>query len=754
MKNISFYREGIQPGWTLESRSYRPESAAEEETLFTLSNGYMGIRGAVGADTPYGAPGTYIAGLFDKKETEEKGKDRGFVKDKAITPAYAIVPDGNLAEISSEGGKFDFVSGKVGDYVRMLDMKRGLLFDRYELENAAGRTIRVETLTFVSKVSRHLAFRRTEITPVDFDGEICVRLKNSLCPYPQTIRRLRDYICPTALIASEAREECVLRARVGTGTEVSLLAKTEGAGRRYAEKTKTGADEVFFFFGRRGETAAFEKRWAYYTSRDGVPETLSTQTGEGLLSEHAAFWEDAWQNADVETEGDDEVQTGLRWNLFSLMQVACPGNSDVSISATGLHGQGYFGHAFWDTEIFMLPFYLAACPEEAKSLLLYRCKRLDAAREIAAAEGCEGAKFPWTSAYTGNDVTPPDWAASSKREIHISGAVAYALHNYAEQTGDCGFYKDYGIETVVETAKYYASRASAGKDGKYHIADVTGPDEYNIHVTDNYYTNYLAVWNMREAVAAMRGLREEDPACFRRIAAATGYGEETEEKLKRTADNMAFPPVREGVYEQFDGFFRLKDAGEPERDEYGMPKDRTRVFDSGVQELKQPDVVMMFYLFPDDFPRETQRASFDYYEKRCKHGSSLSPSVHCVVGLRNGMKKHAYGYFRLTSLLDPKNLHHDKNLAEGVHIACAGGTWCAAVYGFGGLRIADGKAHIDPDLPERLSRLAYSFLLRGTRYRVEVCREGFTVRADRDAEIFVGGKKAELKAGEPRSFGG
>lgn len=280
--------------------------------------------------------------------------------------------------------------------------------------------------------------------------------------------------------------------------------ETEGTGKKLIEKTENGIDEIFKFNALKGQKYSFFKRCAYFTTHDDIDVAVLPNTSEErIIEEHVSAWQKAWETSDVSIEGDDEIQLGVRWNIFNLMQLAYEGNTDISISATGLHGQGYFGHAFWDTEIFMVPFYLATDPEEAKSLLLYRYKRLAQAKEIAKNEGCEGAKFPWTSAYTGRDVTPPDWAESSKREIHIAGAVAYAMHNYYRQTDDYEFYKNYAIETIVETAKYYMSRTTLGEDGKYHIEDVTGPDEYNIHVTDNYYTNYLAKWNMLEAIRSM-----------------------------------------------------------------------------------------------------------------------------------------------------------------------------------------------------------------------------------------------------------
>lgn len=750
MRDIGFYTQNIREDWALKKSAHIPEEEADDETLFALANGYMGVRGSLPLPCANGNAGTYIAGLYDKKETEEVLTDRGKVKNKALTPAYAIVPDSYRIRIEENGLAFDFINCIAETFSRTLDMRRGILFGKYTLENADKKRVLLETMQLVSAADRHLTLCKAEITPLNFDGELCVCFENSLCAFPQTIRRLKDYISPTRLTgAGQENGICTLRAEITeTQEKIILLARTEGCGEKFFARTESGAEEIFRVRAECGKTCAFSKRAAYYTSRDGQAK-LSADEEDVLTEAHIRLWERMWEKADVAIEGDAEVQCGVRWNIFSLLQVAYPESSDVSVSATGLSGQGYFGHVFWDTEIFLVPFYLAVLPEEAKSLLMYRCKRLDEAREVAKKEGCEGAKFPWTSAYTGNDVTPPDWAASSCREIHICGAIAYALHNYCLQTGDLEFYRDFGIETILETAKYYASRAEEGKDGKFHIRDVTGPDEYNIHVSDNYYTNYLAEWNIREALSQMARLKDAGDPVYARIAASAGFTDAVRDKLQKVADNMAYPRTRGGVLEQFDGFFDLKDAGGFERDGYGMPKDRKRVFDSGIQELKQPDVVMLHYLFPDDFSPEVQKASYLYYEQRCKHGSSLSPSVHCIAGLRNGITERAYGYLYLTALLDVKNLHFDKNLYEGVHIACAGGTWAALVYGFGGLRFCKEAVHIDPVLPEKWTKLSYSFLHRGNCYRVAVEKDKLTVCAEKDAKIYCKGKLVSLKAGVP-----
>ena len=754
MREIAFYEKDIKEKYSVKINEYVATDEANKETVFTLCNGYMGIRGALSLGGRFSEAGTYIAGLFDKKEKEESEAVCGLtIRNKAITPALAIVPDGNLAEITANGEKFDVMNCRVLNFKRTLDLLRGFTVDSYLLESESGKILGVKAMNFVFKSSYHEAFIRTEITPVNFDGEIIVTLKNTLNQNPQYIPRLRDYICSTTL-----KDICVsgdgvrLNAEVfETGEKIHMLAKTLGSGNCSVETDKNGINEKFILRAEKGTTYSFNKRFAYFTSRDTGEVAFNKKSDKQLIDEHFEFYKNAWKRAAIDIDGDDEVLKGVLWNSFNLIQLEYPENTDISIAATGLHGQGYFGHAFWDTEIFMLPFYLATCPEEAKALLEYRYKRLDEAREIAKSRGFSGAEFPWTSAYTGADVTPPDWDRCAKRQIHISADVAYAFHNYYVQTGDYEFYKNCGIETIIETAKFFASRAVLKDDRKYHLLDVIGPDEYNIHADDNFYTNFMARYNIREALSATEELKQTDEIEYKRIAEKTQY-EEYKPLLEKVAENMAFPKTKDGVIEQYDGFFRLKDNGAIERDENGMPKNKNYVYASDVQVLKQADAVMALYLFPDEFDEQTQKATFDYYEKRCNHGSSLSPSIHAIVGLRNGFKDHAYSFLRLTALLDLNNMHLDKNLHEGLHTACAGGTWCAVVYGFGGVQIKGSKLHIAPTLPENWNSFSFCFTNKGVNYSIKADKNGFEIIADGDAEYYVYGEKIKVQKGEIKQW--
>lgn len=768
-RSISSYIKECCNDWCIVCDIYNSEEEAYWESILTLSNGYIGIRAGLELASAGTLPGTYIAGVYDKPDKADNLDLYGVsLRNKAITPSYAIAPLMNLVEIIAGGGSIDFNNCKVLGYKRYLDMKRGMLFGEYSLEENSGKITDIKTMMLVSKNNFHNSLLKVEITPVNYSDKITVRFINKLFTDPQYIKRIKDYTSKTDLVGLESSEgiSCLIAKVSETGMEIALASKTfsmEKCGKTL-EKGKNSIKEVFNNETKKGQTLAFVKFNSLYTSRDcNVPSKVAFEdlkesanlTGENtFIEKNIEYWNKRWNISDIEIKGNEECQLGLRWDIFNLIQLGHEEDADVSISATGLHGQGYFGHIFWDTEIFMIPFYLATKPEIAKNLLLYRYNRLDAARTLADEKGCWGAKFPWTSTWKGYDVTPPDWERAASRAIHISGDISYAFKNYLKWTGDIEFFMNYGVEVVVETAKYYATRATKDLDGKYHILDVIGPDEYNIHADDNYYTNHLVCWNIKEALSSMEMLKINAPKTYETVCKKTAWDDNIVSKLEEVLSNLSFPQTVGSVNEQYTGFFDMPSSSKIERDQYNMPVDKAYFYNKGTQVLKQPDVIMMHYMFPDDFSFEVKKKSYEYYEQRCNHGSSLSPSIHCMAGNRLGFSENSFGYFVLSTLLDLKNLHLDKNLDEGIHMACAGGTWSSAVYGFGGVGILNDKLIIAPILPKQLEEIKFSFIFKKALFRVSMLKELLTVKIETgdSMEVIINGKEQVLELGKIYKF--
>jgi kojibiose phosphorylase len=459
-----------------------------------------------------------------------------------------------------------------------------------------------------------------------------------------------------------------------------------------------------------------------------------------LRARHRRAWRERWRDADVVVEGDGLAQRDLRFALYHLIIAGDPESDRASIGARALSGPGYRGHVFWDTEIFVLPFLIWTHPQTARALLAYRHRTLPAARAKAAALGYEGALYAWESADTGEETTPefvwlPDGTRLSiltgVQEHHIAADVAWAVLQYWQVTGDDAFVEDMGAEIVTDTARFWASRATLGGDGRHHVCEVIGPDEYHEGVDDNAYTNLMARWNLRAA----------DALCdrFPETAARLGVAPAERERWRTVAAGLVdmFDPVSR-LYEQFDGFFDLENirsvdlAPRPFTGEMVVGVDRLR----RTQVVKQADVLMLGVLLPDEVDSDVQGVNYRHYEPRTSHGSSLSPAIHALVAARVGDLDDALAYFHLAGGVDLDN--RMGNAADGVHIATMGGLWQAAVFGFGGVR-ADGDAlRIDPRLPPAWPALQFPVRWRGTRVSVAVRLDTVELDLDGPADIAMG----------------
>lgn len=481
-----------------------------------------------------------------------------------------------------------------------------------------------------------------------------------------------------------------------------------------------------------------------------------------LLEKHARAWERRWAASDVVIEGDPAAQEAMRFALYHLIAAANPHDERVSIPARALTGDAYMGHVFWDTEIFLLPFYTFTWPEAARALLMYRYHTLPAARDKAVQFGCQGALYAWQSAETGQEMTPTfdirgDGHVVPIRcgmeEHHISADIAYAVWQYWQATRDVGFFLEAGAEIVLETARFWASRAMPEEDGRYHIRGVIGPDEYHEGVDDNAYTNFMARWNLECGRQVARLLQARWPQRWA----------ELRERLNISLDDLSFwhevaaqlaidrDPAT-GLLEQFTGFFQLEPvdlaAYEPRLAAMDVLFGRERTQRSQI--IKQADVVMLLGLHWDRFAPEVREANFRFYEERCDHGSSLSPAMHALVAARLGDVALAERYFHEAAAID---LHDAMgNAAGGVHIAALGGLWQVAVFGFGGMTVEPRGLAFDPRLPEGWT--AMRFPIRWRHRLILVCIERdpltltVTLKLGRPFTVRIGDVKHRLRHGE------
>jgi trehalose/maltose hydrolase-like predicted phosphorylase len=727
------------PAWRIEEAGFNLAREHEIESLFAISNGYVGSRGSLAEGSPLSDPATYIAGMFD-------------AGGPGTVPELAAAPDWMRLEVRINGQEFRLEQADCLYHRRVLDLRQGLLWREFAYLPESGGVVRFCGCRLASLADRHVLLQSIRLNPENHFARLHLRIATE--PVIERPGRVRLHpgpcsFLPNAAGAARVIELCTrrtgLHAAVATAgrlwvDDVLLSSEVEQSRERLVESWSLDIES--------GKTYRFERVVAMFTSRDhpqpvrAASRHLHTLLGRDfgtLVEAHVRAFERRWQTADVEVEGDEDAQRALRFAGYHLIGAANPEDERVSIGARALTGGAYKGHVFWDTEIFMLPFYLFTHPPAARALLMYRYHTLPAARDKARRLGCRGALYAWESTITGEENTPPHALGpdgrllrilNGEQEQHISADVAYAVHQYWRATGDDEFMLRGGAEILIETARFWASRGSIEADGRCHIRTVIGPDEYHEAVDDNAYTNGMAQWNLECAAEAVEDLSARWPVRRNELARRLGLEKDEPERWRELAGRMytGLDPET-GLFEQFAGYFGLEDIDLGEYAAHAAPMDvilgRERVQRSRI--VKQADAVMLVYLLWDRFPPEVREANFRYYEPRTNHGSSLSPAIHAAVAARLGDLDAALRYFRQAAGIDFAN--NMGNAAGGVHAAALGGLWQAAVFGFAGMRLLpDGLAFL-PHCPPVWPGLRFSVLWRKARLRVRIRPRSIEINA-------------------------
>lgn len=705
--------------WLILQDEYDAAENLNYESLFCLTNGYLGTRGSYEEGTVKSLPCTFVNGVFDKSET--------FMRELANLPNWLGI------RLYVEKELIGIENCSILEFSRVLDMKHAMLVKRFLLEDKKGRQTLVEGIRFVSRANVHRMAVKLYVTPINYDGIIEVEniVDGSVINFADAPRFKVKH---TYLVANERLTEngvyieCATRDNhLHVGTGAFLDAERNG---KSVIKTRQfyafGEQTIEFqdFDAEQGVTTEITKYASIYTERDlpkyelhsAVKNEIDAFVERGFeqeLAEHFKVYEEMWKEADIQIQGDFDLDRAVRFNIFHLMSTGNEHDDRVNVGAKLLHGEEYGGHAFWDTELFMLPFFAYVFPKTAKNLESYRYRLLDAARANAAKNGYKGAQYPWESADDGTEQCP-DWTIEpdgtcyrcyvADYEHHVTAAVAYGIYDYVKITKDTSFLLKKGAEILMETARFWASRCEyiTEKDC-YEIRKVTGPDEWHEPVDNNVYTNYLAKWNLRYVIALIQDLKEHHREDYDRIAEKISLTEKEIEEWNLVQSKI-YLPRKEGtqLLEQFEGYFDLQEVTIQEYDKNDWPirpAELKTMKTKETQIIKQADVVMLLHLMGEEFDEETTKLNYSYYEKRTLHGSSLSPSIYSIMGLKVGDDTKAYRYLRRAAFIDLINLQ--KNTREGIHAANAGGVWQTVVFGFAGLSIdADGILNITPKMPK------------------------------------------------------
>lgn len=740
----------VEP-WTVTERSFERETNYRNETTFSLSNGYIGTRGTYeedyGFDIDTGLEGNFVNGFYESEKIRYGEANFG---SPLFSQSLLNLPNLKETRLYVDGEPFRMDEGEVRKYARTLHMQDGVLERRLVWTSPAGRKVRLNIRRLVSFKRKHIMAVRYEAVPLNFSGtlrfvsvldadvENHTRKTNPIVDYGPFGRRLS----PLRIKAGDRvlYYEGVTKGSgltVGCGSAHRIVSGQPVMEETY-EKEQLGASLALTVRAKREEPVVLEKMIAYCTSLDTDTERMEESILEelrdaqqegyaGLEDYQRDYFHDFWERADIRIEGEDSeaIRQGLHFNMFHIFQSAGR-DGKTGMGAKGLSGEGYEGHYFWDTEMYVLPVLVYTEPDTAKALLDYRYEKLPQARDRARVLGHEkGALFPWR---TINGEEASTYYPLGTAQYHINADIAYALSLYLQATGDTEYLKDKGAEILIETARVWADVGSFSdrRGGKYCICCVTGPDEYNVLVDNNFYTNLMARENLRDAAGAVHYLEEHAPDCLNRLQKKLDFQTEELRLWEQIAENMYFPyDERERVYPMDDGFMIRRPWDEsriPPEKRAWLYENYHPLFIMRHRMSKQADAILGMYLHSNYFTKEEIRRNYDFYQKVTLHHSSLSTCIFGIVASGIGYEEEAYEYFSQSARMDLDDYHD--NFYAGIHAANMAGTYQAVVNGFAGMRCQQSRLTFAPHLPKQWSLCEFTVLFRGSRLRVSMKRDG------------------------------
>jgi alpha,alpha-trehalose phosphorylase len=742
---ITDERFPVEP-WQVRETALDLNALAQSESVFALSNGHIGVRGNLDEGDPYGLPGTYLNSFFESRPLPYAEAGYGYPESGQT---IVNVTNGKLIRLLVNDEPFDMRYGDVLAHERVLDLRTGLLRRTVEWRSPAGEHVRVRSCRLVSLTQRAIMAIRYEVEAVDTPLRLVVQselVANEEVPQqskdPRVAAALEHPLVPEEHRGSDRRSCLIHRCRV-SGLRMAAAADhiiscdVEPHIHTYVEEDWSRTTVATRL--QPGQRLTVTKFVAYGWSgqrslpalRDQVDAALSAVLHTGwdrLVADQEAYLDEFWDGADVDVEGDDDVQQAVRFGMFHVLQAGSRAEQRA-IPAKGLTGPGYDGHAFWDTESFVLPVLTATDPQAVADALRWRVATLDMARERAHTLNLDGAAFPWRT-IRGHECSAY-WPAGTAA-FHVNADIALAAVRYVAWTGDDDFERDYALPILVETARLWDSLGYTGDDGYFHIDGVTGPDEYSAIVNDNTYTNLMAARNLAAAARVASAWTE--------AAGALGVSSEEISAWQAAADAIAIPyDDKRGMPQQHRGSTDVERWDFDATDRVGgypllLHYPYFDIYRKQV--VKQADLVLALHWCGDSFTPEEKLAAFDYYEGLTVRDSSLSACTQAVLAAEVGRLDLAHAYLREAALMDLRDLEH--NTRDGVHVASLAGAWLSLVCGFGGLRDHDGHLQFAPRLPAAITCLSFALRWRGCKVRVKIT-------ADRASYVIEDGHTTTLE---------
>ena len=746
--------------WKIIEDGFHEEFNEVSESLFSIGNGHMGQR--ANFEEGYSGKtlqGSYVGGVYYPDKTKvgwwKNGYPEYFAKvlNSVNWIGLSIHINGELLDLAKVK--------KISHFNRELDMMNGILKRSFQCTLNNGNEIKVSCRRFVSMETTELAVMSYMIEAINFDANIEITSFLDANVMNKDSNYDEKFWVEMSQHANEDEMGVVTKTRK-TDFIVSALAHTriENNGKYITNCTSTGiqekyASQTFRFDLKRGFSATVEKYVIIASSLNHIENDLIADSRSLLNSavfkgvercenEHSLRWHKIWMDCDIEIHGDISAQQGIRYNIFQLYATYTGQDARLNIGPKGFTGEKYGGSTYWDTEAYCLPFYMATADVEiAKNLLVYRYNQLDKAIENAQKLGFKNGAALYPMVTMNGEECHNEWEITFE-EIHRNGAIAYGIYDYVNYTGDRSYLEEKGIEVLIGIARFWAQRINFSEDkGQYVMLGVTGPNEYENNVNNNWYTNYIAVWCLKYAKSEIENLVSTQQHHWNQLSNKLNFNVLELTQWQEIISNMYFPvDDKKGIFLQQDGYLDKEQITVDFLPETERPINQKWSWDRILRScfIKQADVLQGLYFFEDDFDMTTHINNYKFYEARTVHESSLSPCVHSILAAKIGDRAKSYEMYLRTSRLDLDDYNNDTE--DGLHITSMAGTWLSVVKGFGGLRVKNGHLHLNPFLPSHFTTLSFKVKFRGSQVACSIGPETISINNENTVplEVFVGGK--------------
>lgn len=723
--------------WMIIEDEFSVMNHKSSESIFSIGNGNVGQR--ANFEEAYSGPslqGTYVAGVYYPDKTKVGWWKNGY-------PEYfaKVLNAANFTgiDVVINGEKLDLAKCKVISFKRVLNMKEGTLSRKFTVELSSGLQVEANTMRFLSMAIPEAGAIRYSLVPLNGDCEI------ELTPYLDANvvnedANWDDVFWEQIMHQVDGQAAYLVSRTKKTEFEVAngmyvTLTNNQRACDTISETESHGGfvSNKYIQHVIKGSRLEMTKYIAVLSSLNHTRANILEQTKlmisriidlgfEKMLQEHRAKWTNIWEHSDIIIEGDAEAQQGIRFNIFHLNQTYTGEDERLNVGPKGFTGEKYGGASYWDTEAYCLPFFLATAPQEvSRNLLLYRYKHLEKAIENAQKLGFNNGAALFPMVTMNGEECHNEWEITFE-EIHRNGAIAFAIYNYVLHTDDKQYLIDYGLEVLIAISRFWAQRINYSNDKqKFVMLGVTGPNEYENNVNNNWYTNLLAQWTLYYTLRTIEFVKQASSNKYAVLQSRIGFNEtEEQKKWKDIADNLYFPMLEDGIFLQQDGYMDKEQLTVNQLDSSQRPINQKWSWDRILRScfIKQADVLQGIYFFQENYTDEIIAKNFDFYEPRTVHESSLSPCVHVVLASRINRMQKAYELYLRTSRLDLDDYNNEVH--EGLHITSMAGTYMAVIEGFAGKRIREGRLVLNPRLPDKWGSFAFKILFRGSQLRVQI----------------------------------